>query len=105
MRCPHELIDELGERGPRDRGGLRKEARGGEARKSVHLEQGDGGGVAGVADDEIDAGEVAAAERLVCGGGERLDAPGELRAERRGADVDAAAGGVAGLVGVEGVAR
>ena len=61
--------------------------------QSVDLEQGDGGRVAGVADDEIDAGEVAAAERLVRGA-EASDWTRRVSSGPSGAgqSVDAAAG-------------
>src|SRR6202020_1960021 len=98
-----ELIDQRRERSAGDGGGFWKEARGGEAGEGVDLEEGHRTLIALVADDEVDAGEVAATERLVCRQRDGLDAAGELFADRCRAGVEAAARGVAGFERVEGV--
>ena len=81
------------------------QARRGHSGQRVHLEQRHRIGVAFVADDEVDARQVPAAERRVRSHRDLLHAGDDRGRERRGANVHAAPGRVARLVRVEGIAR
>ena len=76
VRGPRDARSRRSSRGHRDaagRGGFGVEARRGHPGERVHLEERDGVGVAVVADDEVDARQVAAPERDVRGDGDLLD--------------------------------